>query len=71
MLTVDESRVFSPPSKLHVPEQPMSGPDDDSDSTDGSSSPTYSSNVRPQFPLADVPPHPDDKPKTASQKVHF
>ena len=46
--TVDESRVFAPPSKLQVPDTPisnsdsaLSAPDSDDASSSASSSPTY------------------------------
>ncbi|ELU16418.1 hypothetical protein CAPTEDRAFT_182066, partial [Capitella teleta] len=48
VLTVDESRVFSPPSALQVPDTPisnsdsaLSAPDSDDSSSDGSVSPVY------------------------------
>ncbi len=49
VMTVDESRVFSPPSKLHIPDTPVSNSDsalsapdsDENDDSSDSSSPRY------------------------------
>lgn len=75
VLTVEEARVFQPPSHLQVPDTPVSNSDsalsapdsDDGSSSAESSSPTYAK----ESPEGEVQPQKPSLPQAAqSQKVH-